>query len=63
MVYELETDGYDTEAALEQVTDVDNTHPRKSHVDDTQPKESDFGDTHTEKSVVGEPHLCDSDVD
>ena len=51
------------EAALEQVTDVDDTHPRKSNVDDAQPKESDFGDTHTGESAVGDTHLWDSDVD
>ena len=53
----------DTEAALEQVTDVDDTHPMKSNVDDTQPRESDFEDTHTGESVVGDTHLWDSDVD
>ena len=53
----------DTEAALEQVTDVDDTHPMKSNVDDTQPRESDFEDTHTEESVVGDTHLWNSDVD
>ena len=63
MVYELETDGYDTEAALEQVTEDNNTHPMKSNVDDTQPRESVFEDTHTGESVVGDTHLWDSDVD
>ena len=53
----------DTEAALEQVTDVDDNHPMKSNVDDTQPRESDFEDTHTGESVVGDTHLWDSDVD
>ena len=63
MVYELETDGYDTEAALERVTEDNNTHPMKSNVDDTQPRESVFEDTHTGESVVGHTHLWDSDVD